>query len=50
MMVSILDFIHTLDKILIQLTHCSLELIKEKLNGGSYFTDIGADGINLVIN
>ena len=49
MMVSIIDFIYTLDKILIRLTHCSPELIKEKLNGVSYFTDIGADSIKLVI-
>ena len=47
--VSILDFIYTLDKILIKLTHCSPELIKEKLNGVSYFTDIWADSIKLVI-
>ena len=49
MMVSIVDFIYTLDKILIKLTHCSLELITEKLNGVSWFSDIGADSINLVI-
>ena len=48
-MASIVDFIYTLDKILIKLTHCSLELIKEKLNGVSWFSDIGADSINLVI-
>ena len=35
MMVSIMDFMYTLDKILIELTHCSPELIKEKLNGVS---------------
>ena len=35
MMVSIIDFIYTLEKILINLTHCSPELIKEKLNGVS---------------
>ena len=48
-MASIVYFIYTLDKILIKLTHCSLELIKEKLNGVSWFSDIGADSINLVI-
>ena len=36
MMVSIIDFIYTLDKILTELTHCSPELIKEKLNGVSH--------------
>ena len=48
-MMSIVDFIYTLDNNLIKLTHCSLELIKEKLNGVSWFSDIGADSINLVI-